>query len=75
MATTSIAVYIDTTKQKERLISLNLSLLFELAIRSTEKESLTLFLSYGISLPSDIAKVMKKFRLTLLKAIYSTKIN
>ncbi len=33
----------------------------ELAIRVTEKESLTLFLSGGISPPPDIAKLAKYF--------------
>lgn len=62
-----------STKQKERLISLLLSLWFELAIRLSEKDGLTLFLSNGISPPLDEGKVTNIFliRRSYL-AIYST---
>ena len=47
----------------ERASNLTLSQsVIELAIRSTEKESLTLFFSNGISLPLDGAKIQDLFR-------------
>lgn len=64
-----------STKQKERLISLLLSLWFELAIRLSEKDGLTLFLSNGISPPMDEGKVTNNFLIRRSKkAIYSTKL-
>ena len=53
----------------ERASNLTLSQsVIELAIRLAEKESLTLFLSDGISPPSDIAKIINFFRLDALKS-------
>lgn len=50
----------DRYYKTERASNLTLSqVVIELAIRATEKESLTLFLSNGISLPSDNAKLQK----------------
>ncbi|MGN0223335.1 MAG: hypothetical protein ACI4AM_04835 [Muribaculaceae bacterium] len=62
-----------STKQKERLISLFLSLWFELAIRLSEKDGLTLFFANGISPPLVDGKVTNYFliRRSYL-AIYST---
>lgn len=57
---------IDATKT-ERASNLTLSQsVIELAIRLAEKESLTLFLSDGISPPSDAAKLTKIFGLDAL---------
>ena len=46
----------STTMQKERLISLCLSVLLNWRFDVTEKESLTLFLLYGISPPFEYRK-------------------
>ncbi len=48
-------------KQKERLILLNLSVFVNWRFDVTEKESLTLFFTDGISPPSDDAKLTKIF--------------
>lgn len=51
----------------ERASNLTLSqVVIELAVRLAEKESLTLFFSNGISLPSDSAKLQKLSGLDVL---------
>ena len=63
---TAQAASADTTNQKERLILLNLSVFLNWRFDVTEKESLTLFLSDGISPPSDMAKLSKIFKIDAL---------
>ena len=60
----------------ERASNLTLSQrVVELAIRLTEKESLTLFFSDGISHPSDSAKLSKNFDIdALIGQFFSTPI-
>lgn len=60
--------HVDATKT-ERAPNLTKSQSdIELAIRSTEKESLTLFLSDGISPPSDDTKIINFFEIDALKS-------
>lgn len=57
----------DRYYKTERASNLTQSqVVIELAIRATEKESLTLFFSNGISLPLDSAKLQKLFGLDAL---------
>ena len=56
-----------STKQKERLISLLLSLWFELAIRLSEKDGLTLFFPMVFLLHWTKAKLQIIFGLDALK--------